>query len=182
MHGPDVDEAGRRLDRVSVHTLVSREEVGMEAFEPVIGARVERYLQEIALADVVEVGEVQDLNLAGGEPLPLRQLPAGRVELGDDAPHRGHGEPGKGLAIRDGYLVLDRRSEQSGGREHAGMVRHDHPRDAEIVCVSVRRRTGPVQFRSFAPSPRMNGEVPRRFAGRSLAKQRISGYGHGTLT
>ena len=40
----------------------------------------------------------------------------------------------------------------------------------------------PYNSRSFAPSPRMNGEVPRRFAGRSPAKQRISGYGHGTLT
>ena len=75
---------------------------------------------------------MQDLDLGGGESLPLRKLPAGRIELGDDAPYRRHGEPGEGLAVRHGYLVFDRRSEQPRGREHARVARHDHSRNAEI--------------------------------------------------
>ena len=63
MHGTEVDEAGRRLDRVPMHALVRREEVGVETLEPVIGMWIERHLQKVALADVADVGEVQDLDL-----------------------------------------------------------------------------------------------------------------------
>ena len=41
-------------------------------------------------------------------------------------------ESGEGFAVGHGDFVLDRRGEQSGRRQHAGMTGHDHSRDAEV--------------------------------------------------
>ena len=55
-----------------------------------------------------------------GESLPLHEHSAGRIEIGDDASHRRHGEPGGRLGERDRHLVLDRRGEEPCRGEHDG--------------------------------------------------------------
>ena len=106
--------------------------IGVETLDTVVRARIERDLQKVALAHMTDVGEVQDLDVVGGDALALRQLPARRIELGDDSPHRGHRKPREGFAVGDGDLVLDRRGEQPGGGEHPGMAGHHHSGNAEI--------------------------------------------------
>ena len=60
-----------------MHSLVGGEEVRVEPFERVVGGGAERHLQVIALADVADVGEMEDLGVVvRGESLALHELPA----------------------------------------------------------------------------------------------------------
>ena len=72
------------------------------------------------------------------DALAGHQLGAGAVERGETVFQVTGGDHGERPGEGGGALLLDRRGQQAGGREHARMARHQHAGDRQML----RQRTG----------------------------------------
>src|SRR5437764_2098819 len=66
MDAAKIDDAGGALGAVAVDAIMRREEVAVERLDWVGGLGAKRDLEIVGLADVADVGEVEDLRVVGG--------------------------------------------------------------------------------------------------------------------
>ena len=131
---PDVDDLDGRIEAVAVFGVVGAVEALGQVLDPGIvdGARrcVEAHL--VALSGVAAVGEAAHQAVALGHAVrlqPLQRLAGQRLETGAEM---GAVERAERLALGGDELVLHVRRQQAGGREDAGMRRHQDARDLQL--------------------------------------------------
>ena len=133
-HRPDVDDLDRCIEAVAVFGFVRAVEAVGQFFDPGVVdlacRRVEADL--VALAGVAAVGKAADQAVALGHAVGLQPCERLRRQLFEARREMGTVEGRERLALGGHELVLHVGRQQPGGRENAGMRRHQDPRDFEL--------------------------------------------------